>query len=132
MLQHRQQEIRYGFRGNSCIRDACSLAAVFMNRGDTGRDLPEGCFLQGWNPWMKGSGMIADLLNGGGKQTSFPARPFWIVTGLSMREGFLPLDADKSVFDGPEISEEEVLCEASYGEAACLFDFPERHGCGWL
>lgn len=74
MLQHRQQEIRYGFRGNSCIRDACSPAAVFMNRGDTGRDPPEGCFLQGWNPWMKGSGMIADLLNGGGKANLFPGQ----------------------------------------------------------
>lgn len=63
------------------------------------------------------TGMIADLLNNGGKVNLFTRpRRFGKSLNMSMLEKFFSLNADKSVFDGLKIAEERDLCEKYMGK----------------
>ena len=63
------------------------------------------------------TGMIADLLNSGGKVNLFTRpRRFGKSLNMNMLESFFSLNADKNVFDGLKISLEQALCEKYMGK----------------
>ena len=63
------------------------------------------------------TGLIADLLNSGGKVTLFTRpRRFGKTLNMSMLETFFAPESNKNIFDGLEISEETEICKSYMGK----------------